>query len=382
MRNLLYSFLAVVVIGTFGVAADGQRQQFKKGDKVEITDPDHPGEWVQADVILFDDDGGYAHQGQYEIMIPGKTSIYNQWRKTNEIRPAGSGRQTDVTPIAAPRFKKGDQVEITDPDHPGRWVRADIILFDDDGAYGHPGQYEIIVPGRTSIYNQWRKTNEIRAIGEGEPTEVTAEAKSPPVEANDTPNQGTGSLAVGARVDVYLLGGTQGKNRGTILEISGRQIKVHFDGCAAYWDRLQDADLVRPAASISNTAPEISFLVGRWAMTTVGLTRGAVAWGKTAGIQINADGSYIWYQDGGRAPVKGKWQAHAKIPNTQFGTEVLSGLLITDAKGQLWKMTKRVSPLDNGDHITLTLMCSGESEIGTRAKIEPPHRGQQIISGR
>jgi hypothetical protein len=42
-------------------------------------------------------------------------------------------------------------------------------------------------------------------------------------------------------------------------------------------------------------------------MTTVGLSSAAIAWGKSPGIQINGDGTYVWYQENGKPPVKGKW---------------------------------------------------------------------------
>ena len=103
-------------------------------------------------------------------------------------------------------------------------------------------------------------------------------------------------------------------------------------------------------------------------MTTVGVSSAAIAWSKSPGIQINSDGTYIWYQDGGKPPVRGKWLTHAKIVGTREGTETENGIIIKDAMGAQWKMYRRKSTLDNDDHITIRSMCESQTEMGTRAK--------------
>jgi hypothetical protein len=67
-------------------------------------------------------------------------------------------------------------------------------------------------------------------------------------------------------------------------------------------------------------------------------------------------------------PFKGKWSPHAKIVGTRNGTETENGIIIKDAKGAEWKMYRRKSTLDNDDHITIRLMCSGETQMGTRTR--------------
>lgn len=206
------------------------------------------------------------------------------------------------------------------------------------------------------------------------------ECKQTPLQdnqSNDKPNttdtvitantDNTGNLKVGDRVDVYLSDNKEGKNRGTILEVNGGQYKVHYDGCSKKYD-VENSMFVRPAATIAADNAEIKFFAGKWAMTTVGISSGAIAWGKSPGIQINGEGTFVWYQENAKPPVKGKWLPHAKIEGARFGTETQNGIIITDANGAQWKMYRRKSTRDDDDHITIQLMCSGETQMGTRLR--------------
>jgi hypothetical protein len=196
--------------------------------------------------------------------------------------------------------------------------------------------------------------------------------------ANNTPAPAAAGLKVGDRVDVYLTGNQEGKNRGTILEINGTQYKVHYDGCSARDDTWENFALVRPAATISSTAPEITFLTGKWAMFTPSypttVVRGNDVYreygmgGKAPPLQINGDGTYVWYYDYGKAPVKGRWTSHARIEGARFGTETENGVIIKDPTGGQWKVYRRKSTSDNEDHITARTMCSGQTIIGTRIR--------------
>lgn len=195
---------------------------------------------------------------------------------------------------------------------------------------------------------------------------------------NKPPMQQQGSLKAGDRVDVYLSGNQEGKNRGTILEINGSQYKVHYDGCSEKDDVWENAALVHPAASISVDAPEIKFLTGQWAMFTSSypttVVRGNNVYreygtgAKSPPLQINSDGTYIWYFDYGKPPVKGSWLPHAKIEGARLGTETVNGVIIKDTKGGAWKVSRRKSTMDNEDHITARTMCSGETIMGTRIR--------------
>jgi hypothetical protein len=217
---------------------------------------------------------------------------------------------------------------------------------------------------RDTFYSEGR----IRECPQTAPTDKPKADMQTPAEAANPPAQPPGDLKVGSRVDVYLTGGQQGKNRGTIVETKGSLYKVHYDGCAEKDDVWENSSLVRPAAAISADNAEIRFLTGKWLMTTVGLSSAAIAWAKSPGIQVNNDGSYLWYQDGGKPPVRGKWLPHAKIEGAREGTETVNGIIIKDAMGAQWKMYRRKSTLDNDDHITIRSMCDSQTKMGTRAQ--------------
>jgi hypothetical protein len=199
--------------------------------------------------------------------------------------------------------------------------------------------------------------------------------------AQTTPNRpagNAGGLNVGDRVDVYLTGNQEGKNRGTIVEANGNQYKVHYDGCAARDDVWENATLVHPAATIAANSPDITFLTGKWAMFTPSypttVIRGNDVYreygmgGKAPPLQINGDGTYVWYYNYGKPPVTGRWTSHPKIEGARFGTETENGVIIKDPSGGLWKVYRRKSTSDNDDHITARTMCSAQTVIGTRIR--------------
>ena len=251
-------------------------------------------------------------------------------------------------------FKVGDSIYVNI--HSGGCVKATVKGIDPK-YYVHveEGGYK----GSDAFYNASR-------LGECKQT------PPPENQNNDKPNTGqtvnTGDLKLGDRVDVYLSDNKEGKNRGTILEVNGSTYKVHYDGCSEKYDVSENSMFVRPAATIGTDNSEIKFFAGKWAMTTVGISSAAIAWGKSPGVQINGDGTFVWYQETGKPPVKGKWLPHAKIEGARFGTETQNGIIITDAKGAQWKMYRRKSARDDDDHITIRVMCSGETQMGTRLR--------------
>lgn len=186
---------------------------------------------------------------------------------------------------------------------------------------------------------------------------------------NDDPPTANGDAPkVGSRVDVYW-NPKQGKNHATILKILGNgKYKVHYSGCGDYWDEEVDGSLIRPFSTVSNDAPEIKFLLGKWALTVVGISDWAMAWGKTPGIEINGDGTYIWYQDGGKPPVRGKWTTDAKLPGADLSPQKNHGILIKDAEGVEWKVYRWITQNDDGNHVEVQRMCSAESIVGKRVQ--------------
>ncbi len=189
---------------------------------------------------------------------------------------------------------------------------------------------------------------------------------------NKDAKRGGGTFYLGDRVDVY------GKRRGTIIEVTGGRYKVHYDGCESHWDDWRDASDLRPEATISANAPEISFLIGKWVMFTPSypttVVRGNTVYreygmgAKAPPLQINANGTYVWYFDYGKPPVKGTWRTDAKVEGERYTTAAQDGIVIKDPTGGDWKVFRRDSTRDSGDHITAQTMCSGTTVIGTRAQ--------------
>ena len=157
--------------------------------------------------------------------------------------------------------------------------------------------------------------------------------------------------------------------RGNVIQVNGNKYKVHYRGCTSTFDEWKDGSLLRPAATISKAAPEITYLFGKWRTTTVAVGGNYVVWAKTPGIQINADGSYIWNQPDGKPAVRGRWEADAKVTLAKEGTPKFDGVIVKDADGVEWKAFKWKVPVPDGqDHIELDRLCSGMSEVGTRVK--------------
>ena len=67
---------------------------------------------------------------------------------------------------------------------------------------------------RDTFYSESR----VRECPQTAPTDKPKADIQTPDEAANPPAQPPGDLKVGSRVDVYLTGGQQGKNRGTIVE--------------------------------------------------------------------------------------------------------------------------------------------------------------------
>ncbi len=245
-------------------------------------------------------------------------------------------------------FKVGDKVEaeyyadskyrpatIIEIDHTGKYKAPYVVIFDDKS----------LATTRDSL-----PASKIRARGKF-----------------------VGAFKVGDRVD-HL----EGKNaRGTIVAVSGHDFKVHYDGCKPHWDQVVDGARLHPAATLSASDPAIRFLTGNWAMFTPSypntVIRGNNIYreygmgGKAPPLQIKADGTYVWYFDFGKPPIKGQWVTHPKVEGATTGTEKWDGLVIKDPTGQEWKVYKWVKP-DKSEGIVAHQMCSGMTMTGSRIK--------------
>ena len=174
-----------------------------------------------------------------------------------------------------------------------------------------------------------------------------------------------GAFKVGDRVDTFY-DQAHGHNRGTVIGVGDRRYKVHYNGCKT--DEWVDASLARPGATISAVAPEITFLFGKWRTTTVAVGGNYAVWGKSPGIEINPDGTYVWYQFAGRPPIKGRWTPEAKVPGIVEGTPKFDGVIVKDADGNEWKAFKWVVKGDPNPGIEIDRLCLGMSEVGSRVR--------------
>ena len=227
-------------------------------------------------------------------------------------------------------WKVGDKVEILNLSK--EWMPGTIIgTVDWDGKLMYRVQLDDA--NAPVVYFNHTPASDIRARDGKQTSENPADNQR----AGENPKQQNGgAFKLGDRVDTFY-DENHGHNRGTIIEVGDRKYKVHYTGCTKTFDEWVDASLVRPPATISADAPEIKFLFGKWRLTEVAVGKNFAAWGQAPGIQINTDGTYIWYQEAGKPPVKGKWVTDAKMPKLNEGTPKFDGVIVKDSGGQEWK---------------------------------------------
>jgi hypothetical protein len=252
------------------------------------------------------------------------------------------------------------------PQKTGSWTVGDKVeVYDMYYNKWENGTVSIVLTDRTP--QQWRVALDEpqgHAITDLTVTGVQIRAKAA------KPNL---ALAVGSRVDAYYASGGP-RGRATVIEIKpdGRY-KVKYDGCKDHFDEEVDWSQLKPASIISSTDPDIRAVLGKWAMfvysypnTTVrsnDIYREYGTGAKAPPLTINADGTFVWYDEYNKPPVKGKWVTHAKITGLTMGTEAVNGIIIYDSRGNSWKIYK-----DRADHVEARQMCTGMTEGGTKIK--------------
>jgi hypothetical protein len=259
---------------------------------------------------------------------------------------------------SAPKWKVGDRVEGYDT-YTSTWEKGTIFLVEDYRSTGSSLYYKERLdrtpPGSTQNELLLRE-NQIRALGAG------AKGKT---------------FKVGSTVDVYYESNRQGKNRGKIIAAAGGRYKIHYLGCTKTWDEWVDRLAVKSPAQISVHSAKIKFLAGKWIMFTPSYPNTVVHDGKiyreygtgarTPPLTIKANGTFVWYFDFGKKPVRGHWKTDAKVPGADTGTQSVDGVLIKDPDGNPWKAFRWTPKGDHKDRIEAQRMCSGEADIGTRA---------------
>jgi hypothetical protein len=257
------------------------------------------------------------------------------------------------------QWKVGDKVEILNLSK--EWVPGTVI-----GTVDWNGKtlYRVKLDDENApnVYFNHTDPAEMRPRG-GKPAAVPGDGDNG---GNGGGEPAAGGFAVGDKVDTFY-DAKHGHNRGSVIALGDRKYKVHYTGCETAFDEWVDASLVRPPATISSTAPEITFLFGRWRTTTVAVGGNYAVWGHSPGIQINSDGTYIWKEYESKPATKGTWTTDAKVPMGE-GTPKFDGIIVKDADGNPWKAFKWTVNGSNEDHIEIDRMCSGLSEVGSRVR--------------
>ena len=257
--------------------------------------------------------------------------------------------------VAQAQWKVGDKVEI--PNLSKEWKPGTIIgILNEGGTLYYRVQLDD--PNAPNVYFNHTLPTDVRARG-------GQDVAAGPVDAGGPKLIQGGAFKVGDKVDTFY-DQNRGHNRGTIIETGDRRYKVHYTGCAKTWDEWVDSSLVQPPATIAADASEIKYLFGRWRLTEVAVGGNFVAWGQAPGIQISADGTYIWYQAVGQRPVKGQWVTDAKVPKLNEGTPKFDGVIVKDEVGQEWKAFRFVVKGGTKDLIEIDRMCLGVSLVGSR----------------
>jgi hypothetical protein len=188
-------------------------------------------------------------------------------------------------------------------------------------------------------------------------------------------NQKPGVFHIGDHVNAsYADADMSPKGKARVIADKGNgRYKIHYDGCQDYWDEEVDWSQLKPASAVSADNADITVLFGKWAMfvysypNTViqgnNILREYGTGAKAPPLQINSNGTYVWYDEYNKPPVKGNWETDAMIPGVKTSTDAYNGILLKDSYGVVWKIHK-----DREDHIEARKQCSGETEGGTRIK--------------
>jgi hypothetical protein len=259
----------------------------------------------------------------------------------------------------AQQWNVGDKVEILNLSKD--WVPGTVIGTVD---WGGKLMYRVQLddPNASTVYFNHTPVSDIRRRG----GQIKIAPPPPPPPVRDAEPAPMADLPNGGgKFDIYY-NATQGKNRGTIIGAQGNKYKIHYPGCTQAWDEWVDRSLVRDPATVTPDADIIMFLYGKWTLTKVGMSSSNIAWGKAEGIEIGETGNFVWYQGGGKAPVKGRWETDAKVPGTDSGTQFYDGILVKDADGREWKVFKWVVK-GYPDGVEVQRMCSGETIVGSRS---------------
>jgi hypothetical protein len=180
------------------------------------------------------------------------------------------------------------------------------------------------------------------------------------------------TFSLNSRVDLLYPDGSP-HTRATVIEVlPGGRYKVGIDGCPSKWNEVVDWNQLKPAPAISITHPDITAIIGKWAMFTPSYPNTVIhgndilrqygTGAKAPPLLINANGTYIWYNEYNKPPVSGPWITDAKVEGLSSGIESFNGIIIAD-HDYYYKLYS-----DRPDHIVSERLCMGTTDMGTRIK--------------
>ena len=304
------------------------------------------------------DASGKKYTGTIEAIYNGKYKIkydgydFQAWLTSNQFTVIGAAnnyQNQQTTQQQNGNWQVGDKVQVKTYSM-AKWENATIL--------------RVLTDRTPTMY----KATLDNAAGYADATPLLAGNQVRSINAKPAIN-----FSIKSRVDVTLDDGRP-KGRATVIEIkSNGRYKVKYDGCKDYWDEDVDWSQLKTAAVVSSNDPDITAVIGKWAMfvysypntVTIGnnVYREYGTGAKAPPLQINANGTYVWYDEYNKPPVKANWFTHAKIDGLTTGTESVNGIIIKDSYNIFWKIYK-----DRQDHIEARKMCSGETEGGSRIK--------------
>lgn len=241
------------------------------------------------------------------------------------------------------QWKVGDRVQVKSYSM-DKWENATIGEVRGTGAY----KARLDVPGKYAddyplVYQQ-----QVRAI----------DAKP------------TGTYKVGNRVDLLYSDGRPHARASVGAILPDGRYKVIPDGCGTNFNEIVGWDQLRPAPFIATTHPDISSLIGKWALFTPSypntVIRGNDVYreygmgGKAPPLEILANGTFVWYMEYKKPPVRGKWVQDAKVEGLTTGTGKYNGIIFSD--GQYYYKVYRDKP----NHIICEKLCFGTIDMGTK----------------
>ena len=171
--------------------------------------------------------------------------------------------------------------------------------------------------------------------------------------------------ALYARVDVYNSDGSP-KGKGWISGfVNKKEYKVHLLGCTDHNDEIFDTSRIKGSLMPGIADPDLKALTGKWNLLMYEYP-GDYQPGPQSPppLEINADGTYTWYDVYNKPPFITNWVACGKIAGAKQGsTHSYNGVLIIDRYQQVYKVFT-----DKQDHVILQRLCSEGMKEGTRIK--------------